>query len=91
VSVLHAGVASAIVGHRQGANSDKTTIHIVKQGKVSLDPWPTTDDSIPWGIGSAAQVCGEQMWFSVSMPEPGADNNYNADPWYGSWITWQQL
>jgi hypothetical protein len=92
-----AGVASAIVGHRQGANSDKTIIHIIKKGTVALDPWPNAKgtDSIPWGIGSAAQVCGDQMWFSVNMPatreESRVDNEHGADVWYGSWITWQQL
>lgn len=69
---------------------DKTVIHIIKKGVGSLDPFGGASPSIPWGIGSAAQVCGEQMWFAVPIPAP-VNNVYSADLWYGSWISWQQL
>lgn len=87
-----------MVGHGAGKSDDKTVIHIIKKGEMSLDPFEPSEGSygssaIPWGIGSAAQVCGDQMWFSVPIPisktSPQAtkpDGN-----WYGSWITWQQL
>lgn len=86
------GVATAMVGRSlDGKKSEgrTTVIHIIKKGTHSLT-LGGDDDSVPWGIGSAAQVCGDQMWMAVPIPAV-LPNNRDVDVWYGSWLTWQQL
>jgi hypothetical protein len=93
VVVLAAGVATAMVGHKHdGSYDEHTVIHIIKKGTVSLvpTPEPTAPNTMPWGIGSAAQVCGDQMWFAVPIPAEGLGEGA-PQVWYSSWITWQQL
>lgn len=85
------GVATAMVGRSlDGKKSEgRTVIHVIKKGTHSLT-LDGDDDSVPWGIGSAAQVCGDQMWMAVPIPAT-LPNNRDVDVWYGSWLTWQQL
>jgi hypothetical protein len=93
VAVCAAGVATAMVGRKHdGSYDEHTVIHIIKKGTVSLVSVPesTEPNTLPWGIGSAAQVCGDQMWFAVPMPAEGLGEGA-PQVWYSSWITWQQL
>lgn len=85
------GVATALVGHdREGKSEGRTVIHIVKKGATSLNFEDEETDSAPWGIGSAAQVCTDQIWMAVPIPAE-VPNSKDLSAWYGSWITWQQL
>lgn len=84
-----------MVGRRyvkDGKDNGRTVIHIIKKGTASLKLHddPSRYDSIPWGIGSAGQVCGDNFWFAVPIPAE-VPNNQNLNVWYGSWVTWQQL
>lgn len=72
----------------KGAQDD--TIDIIKTGSGSITPFTSVKDAIPWGIGSAAQVWGGQLWFAVPVTAK-LPNDYNASAWYASWVSWQQL
>lgn len=57
-----AGVATAMVGNKDKYGQYEEhpgMIHIIKKGTTSLALVETEEPTtIPWGIGSAAQVCG---------------------------------
>lgn len=54
------------------------------------DPAVNQNNVLPWGYNSAAHVCGDRMWFAVPIPA-AVPNDYKADLWYGSWISFASL